>query len=81
MKVIVILTDAADGSVNIEYLHEMTTEEALNGADPEQSPSYQCAATFNAVVANAKALVAEMRNMHVAAAEKEAGSESGKCWH
>lgn len=77
MKTIIILTDAADGSVNIEYMTQSTTEEIARGLQPMQSPAYQCAITFNAVVNNAKALTAEMRAMHADRAE----AELAQCLH
>lgn len=78
MKTIITLTDMPDGSVNIDVITQMTKEEAARGMQPHQSPSYQCAHTFKAVVSNAKALAHEMRLMHAEAIEK---AEYGPCLH
>lgn len=78
MKTIITLTDMPDGSVNIERMTQMTTEEAARGMQPQQSPGFQVAQTFEQVIQSAKELAHEMRMMHAEAIEK---AEYGSCLH
>lgn len=78
MKTIITLTDLADGSVNVQYMTQMSIEETANGMQPWQSPSYKMAAHFNEMVVHAKAVAHEMRMMQAEAIEK---AEYGQCLH
>lgn len=78
MKTIITITDLPDGSVNIEHLVQMSTEEALLGMKPEQSPGYQAAMAFERIALNAKEITRELRKMHAEAIEK---AEYHQCWH
>ncbi len=78
MKTIITLTDMPDGSVNIQHMTQLSFDEIDRGMQPEQSPSYQVAKTFEQVIASAKELAHEMRVMHAEAIEK---AEYHQCWH
>jgi hypothetical protein len=78
MKTIIILTDEPDGSVNIQYLNEMTTDEVSSSMPPEQSRGYQLALSFHDVTMHAKALEADLRAMHAEAVEKH---KEDRCLH
>lgn len=78
MKTIITLTDQPNGSVNLEYMTQMTTEEAASGLQPWQSSSYQMAAQFQTMVTHAKEAAHELRMRHAEAIEK---AEYGPCLH
>lgn len=78
MKTIITLTDLPDGSVNIEHMVQMSTEEALRGMLPHESPGYQAAMAFEKIAMNAKKICRELRKMHAEAIDK---AEYGPCLH
>ena len=78
MKTIITLTDLPNGGVNIDHMVQMSTEEALRGMQPEQSPGYQAAMAFEKIAMNAKEISRELRKMHAEAIEK---AEYGPCLH
>jgi len=79
MQTIVTLTDLPDGGVSVNIMTQLTTEEVLAGVQPEQTNSYRVAQSFSVIVTNAKALAAEMRDMHAELVERE--QEAARCWH